>query len=142
MSDIIESRIMALDFGNKRIGVALSDQLKLFSYAYITILNDEKIIEQINKIIIEKSVIEIVLGIPNENRVSKYSVVEKIKKFKSELEQKFSLNVILWDETFTSSLAQQKIIESVNKKQKRQNKELLDMHAAAIILQEYLDSRK
>jgi len=142
MSDIIESRIMALDFGIKRIGVALSDQLKMFSYAYKTILNDEKVIEQINKIIIEKSVIEIVLGIPNENRVSKYSVVEKIKKFKSELEQKFSLNVILWDETFTSSIAQQKIIESVNKKQKRQNKELLDMHAAAIILQEYLDSRK
>lgn len=142
MSDIIESRIMALDFGIKRIGVALSDQLKMFSYAYKTILNDEKVIEQINKIIIEKSVIEIVLGIPNENRVSKYSVVEKIKKFKSEMEQKFSLNVILWDETFTSSIAQQKIIESVNKKQKRQNKELLDMHAAAIILQEYLDSRK
>ena len=142
MSDIIESRIMALDFGIKRIGVALSDQLKMFSYAYKTILNDEKVIEQINKIIIEKSVIEIVLGIPNENRVSKYSVVEKIKKFKSEMEQKFSLNVILWDETFTSSIAQQKIIESVNKNQKRQNKELLDMHAAAIILQEYLDSRK
>jgi len=137
-----ESRIMALDFGLKRIGVALSDQLKMFAYAHTTILNSEKTFEQLAEIIKEKFVAEIILGIPNENRISKTSVVENIKKFKTELEQKFNLKVTLWDETFTSSIAQQRIIESVSKKQKRKSKELLDMHSAAIILQEYLDSIK
>lgn len=142
MPDIIETRIMALDFGLKRIGVALSDQLKMFAYAHTTINNDDKTFENLSSIIKEKFVAEIVLGIPNENRISKTSVVENIKKFKVELEQRFSLKVTLWDETFTSSIAQQRIIESVNKKQKRKSKELLDMHSAAIILQEYLDSVK
>lgn len=142
MSEINESRIMALDFGMKRIGVALSDQLKMFAYAHTTILNNEKTFEQLRELIKEKLVSEIVLGIPNENRISKTSIVENIKKFKVELEQRFSIKVIFWDETFTSSIAQQRIIESVNKKQKRQSKDLLDMHSAAIILQEYLDSRK
>lgn len=137
-----DSRVMALDFGMKRIGVALSDQLKMFAYAHTTVNNDEKAFNILFEIIKEKFVSEIVLGIPNENRISKTSIVENIKKFKSELEQRFGLRVILWDETFTSSIAQQRVIESVNKKQKRKNKELLDMHSAAIILQEYLDSIK
>lgn len=137
-----DSRVMALDFGMKRIGVALSDQLKMFAYAHTTVNNDEKAFNNLFEIIKEKFVSEIVLGIPNENRISKTSIVENIKKFKSELEQRFGLRVFLWDETFTSSIAQQRVIESVNKKQKRKNKELLDMHSAAIILQEYLDSIK
>lgn len=137
-----DSRVMALDFGMKRIGVALSDQLKMFAYVHTTVNNDEKAFNNLSEIIKEKFVSEIVLGIPNENRISKTSIVENIKKFKSELEQRFGLRVILWDETFTSSMAQQRVIESVNKKQKRKNKELLDMHSAAIILQEYLDSIK
>lgn len=137
-----DSRVMALDFGMKRIGVALSDQLKMFAYAHTTVNNDEKAFNNLFEIIKEKFVSEIVLGIPNENRISKTSIVENIKKFKSELEQRFGLRVILWDETFTSSIARQRVIESVNKKQKRKNKELLDMHSAAIILQEYLDSIK
>lgn len=142
MVENFDSRVMALDFGMKRIGVALSDQLKMFAYAHTTVNNDEKAFNNLSEIIKEKLVSEIVLGIPNENRISKTSIVENIKKFKSELEQRFGLRVILWDETFTSSIAQQRVIESVNKKQKRKNKELLDMHSAAIILQEYLDSNK
>jgi putative Holliday junction resolvase len=142
MSEFVESRIMALDFGMKRIGVALSDSLKMFAYVHTTILNDNNTFNQLGNIIKEKNVIEIVLGIPNENRISKTSVVEDIKKFKDKLEKSFLLKVIFWDETYTSAIAQQRIIESVNSKQKRKNKDLLDMHSAAIILQEYLDSIK
>ena len=105
-------------------------------------LNDSKTFVQLENIIKEKNVIEILLGIPNENRVSKTSIVEDIKKFKDKLEKRFLLKVIFWDETYTSSIAQQRIIESVSSKQKRKNKDLLDMHSAAIILQEYLDSIK
>ena len=137
-----ETRIMGIDFGLKRIGIALSDSLKVFAYAHSTILNNGKTFFELEKIIKEKKIIKIVLGIPNENYVSKTSVANDIEKFKETLEKKFFLPVIFWDETYTSSIAQQRILESVNKKKKRKNKSLLDMYSAAIILQEYLDSIK
>jgi putative holliday junction resolvase len=137
-----ETRIIGIDFGLKRIGIALSDSLRVFAYAHTTILNNNHSFIELEKIIKEKNVVKIILGIPNENHVSKTSVVNDIKKFKNALEKKFLLPVIFWDETYTSSIAQQRVFESVNKKQKRKNKNLLDMHSAAIILQEYLDSIK
>ncbi len=145
MSNSIETRIMGIDFGVKRIGIALSDSMKMFSIAHKTILNNSKTLEELEKIIKEKNVIKIILGIPNEQRQkkeSKTSIINDVKKFKDKLEKKFEFEVELWDETYTSAIAQQQILESVNKKVKRQNKDLLDMYSAAIILQEYLDSQK
>jgi len=140
-----ETRIMGIDFGMKRIGIALSDSLKMFAYSHKTILNNSTTINELEKIIKEKNVTKVILGIPNEerqNKESKTSVIKDVKKFKENLEKKFGLEVELWDETYTSVIAQQQILESVNKKIKRQNKDLLDMYSAAIILQEYLDSIK
>jgi len=143
MNTANETRVMGIDFGLKRIGIALSDSLKMFAYTHKTLLNDSTIFTELEKIVIEKSVIKFILGIPNEERQrkeSKTSVINNVKKFKESLEKKFSLEVELWDETYTSVIAQRRILESVNKKVKRQNKDLLDMYSAAIILQEYLDS--
>ena len=142
MSSELESRIMGIDFGIKRIGIALSDSLKMFAYTHKTILNNQNTFNELKDIIEEKNISEIVLGIPNEERASKTSIVKEVHNFKTQLETKFFLNIILWDETYTSVIAQQRILESVTKKNKRKNKDLLDMHSAAIILQEYLDSIK
>lgn len=137
-----ETRVMAIDYGIKRLGIALSDSLKMFAYPHKTINNDSLTFSEIQKIIQEKKIINIVLGLPNEVRPTATSIVKNVHEFKEKLEQKFKLNVILWDESYTSTIAQQRIIESVNKKSKRQNKGLLDMHSAAVFLQEYLDSIK
>ncbi|HEX9251889.1 MAG TPA: Holliday junction resolvase RuvX [Ignavibacteriaceae bacterium] len=145
MPDIDETRIMGIDFGLKRIGIALSDSLKMFAYAHTTILNNSSSLNELEKIVKEKNIIKFILGIPNEERQkkdSKTSIINDVKKFKESLEKKFNFEVELWDETYTSAIAQQRILESVNKKVKRQNKDLLDMYSAAIILQEYLDSVK
>jgi putative holliday junction resolvase len=145
MPDINETRIMGIDFGLKRIGIALSDSLKMFAYAHTTILNNSSSLNELEKIVKEKNIIKFILGIPNEERQkkdSKTSIINDVKKFKESLEKKFNFEVELWDETYTSAIAQQRILESVNKKVKRQNKDLLDMYSAAIILQEYLDSVK
>lgn len=145
MPALIETRIMGIDYGKIRIGIALSDSLKMFAIAHKTILNNSSTFVEIEKIIKEKNVTKFILGIPNEERQkkdSKTSVINDVKKFKESLEKKFALEVELWDETYTSAIAQQHILESVNKKVKRQNKDLLDMYSAAIILQEYLDSEK
>ena len=145
MPNSIETRIMGIDFGMKRIGIALSDSMKMFSIAHKTILNNTATLNELEKIIKEKNVIKVILGIPNEERQkkeSKTSIINNVKKFKDSLEKKFGFEVELWDETYTSAIAQQQILESVNKKVKRQNKDLLDMYSASIILQEYLDSQK
>ena len=145
MSEDFETRIMGIDFGMKRIGIALSDSLKMFAYSHKTILNNSLKMNELDKIVKEKNVTKVILGIPNEerqNKDSKTSIINDVKKFKENLEKKFGFEVELWDETYTSVIAQQRILESVNKKVKRQNKDLLDMYSAAIILQEYLDSVK
>ena len=137
---IDETRIMGIDFGRKRIGISLSDPLKTFAYSYKTIKNDNEKFFELEKIIREKEIIKIILGIPNEFKISPTSIVESVKEFKSDLEAKFKLEVILWDETYTSVIAEQKILQSVSSKKKRQDKSLVDMNSASIILQEYLDS--
>ena len=145
MTEMNETRIMGIDFGMKRIGIAISDSLKMFAIAHKTILNNSSTIAELEKIVKEKNVIKFILGIPNEERQrkdSKTSIIKDVKKFKESLEKKFGFEVELLDETYTSAIAQQQILESVNKKNKRQNKDLLDMYSAAIILQEYLHSVK
>ncbi len=141
MNSELETRVMGIDYGRKRIGISLSDPLKTFAYAFVVIINDKNKFTELGKIINEKSVTKIILGIPNENRSSSTSIVEEVKKFKSELENKFKITVILWDETYTSVIAETKILESVKSKKKRRNKSLLDMGSASIILQEFLDSK-
>lgn len=140
MSDDKFSRIMAIDFGLKRIGIALSDPLKKFASPFTTIPNDEDLFSSLKKIIQEKSVEKIILGLPDEPLNSQKSVYKDVVKFKSELEKQLKLEVIFWNETHTSRIAEQRIIDSVKSKKKRKDKGLIDMHSAAIILSEYLDS--
>ena len=63
-----------------------------------------------------------------------------ILSFKKKIEKSFNTDVIIWDEEFTSVIAQKRISESVVKKKKRQDKGLIDQNSAAIILEEYLQS--
>ena len=80
-------------------------------------------------------------GIPSENSNKNSLIFNSIKSFKEQLIKKFSIEIIFWDEGYTSVIAKQRVMESVNKKSKRQDKGLLDMNSAAIILQEYLDAK-
>lgn len=132
------SRILAIDYGAKRIGLALCDPLKTFAYPFLTLPNDSRFFEELKKIVREQEVEKIILGNPlrEDGQVSKMS--GQIMKFKIKLEHLFSLEVILVDESYSSSLAQERILVTVPKKSKRREKGLIDRNAAAIILQEYL----
>lgn len=132
------SRILAIDYGAKRIGLALCDPLKTFAYPFLTLSNDNSFFEELKKIVREQEVEKIILGNPlrEDGQVSKMS--GQIMKFKIKLEQLFTLEVILVDESYSSSLAQERILVTVPKKSKRRERGLIDRNAAAIILQEYL----
>ncbi|HSL88975.1 MAG TPA: Holliday junction resolvase RuvX [Ignavibacteriaceae bacterium] len=142
MTDEHLTRFLGIDFGLKRIGIAVSDPLFSFAYSLTTLQNDNTRLKKLSDIIHSKNIKKIVLGVPSDEKTSGTSIVSEVKKFKEQLIKEFNLDVIEWDETFTSVMAKDRIIESVNKKKKRKNKELIDMNSAAIILQEYLDSLK
>ncbi len=134
------ARLLAIDFGLKRIGLALGDPLNIFAYPFKTLLNDKNIWKELEKIIKEKNVTKIILGYPLDDSGSKSDITRSIEKFAKDLQNKFNKEIILWDERYTSVLAQEKILESVTKKSRRREKGLIDRNSAAIILQEYLDS--
>ena len=92
------------------------------------------------KIIEEKNVEKIILGYPMDDNGTKSEVAVKVEKFSRELVKKLKIDIIFWDERYTSVMAQEKILESVTKKSKRRNKGLLDSNSAAITLQEYLNT--
>jgi putative Holliday junction resolvase len=133
-----EERFMGIDYGESRIGLALSDPLQTFAYSYKTIKNDKSLWQNITSIIKQKNVTKVVLGIPDAKRNK--DLVEKILSFKSKIETKFKIKVITWNEEFTSAIAQERIIQSVTKKKNRRDKGLIDRNSAAIILEEYLNS--
>lgn len=132
---------MGIDYGEKRIGVALTDPLITFAYPFETFQNDSKFLQRLKKIIEEKKVCRIILGLPSSKYRSSKVLSERVLKLKSEIEDKLKIEVILWDEEYTSLIAREKVIESVTKKSIRKKKDILDKHSAAVILQEYLDSK-
>jgi len=132
---------MGIDFGEKRIGIALSDPLLTFAYPFTTLQNDSSFFSKLTAIIIEKKIKKIILGLPSSSYKSSEKLTTKVLKLKTDIELKNKIDVILWDEEYSSAIAKERVVESVTKKSKRRKKELLDQHSAAVILQEYLDSK-
>jgi putative Holliday junction resolvase len=136
------TRFLAIDYGVKRIGIALCDPLFTFAYPYKTLLNDSSLWKELKDIVAGQSVSRIILGLPIKENGEDTSLSAAVLKFKVQLENKFKVEVILRDERYTSSIAEEMIIKSVAKKSKRREKGLIDRSAAAIILQDYLDEIK
>ena len=134
-------RILGIDFGLKRIGLALSDPLMMFAYSFKTVLNDDKLWNELSGIITGQNISKIILGYPLKESGKPSSITSDVLKFKKLLEEKFKREVILRDERYTSSIALEQINQSVTKKSKRRDKGLLDRSSAAIILQGYLDEK-
>ncbi|MGA7720688.1 MAG: Holliday junction resolvase RuvX [Ignavibacteriaceae bacterium] len=136
------NRFIAIDYGVKRIGVALCDPLYTFAYPFKTILNGQNLWNELGEIISGQCVVKIVLGLPVQENGKPSLIMSEVLKFKKQLENKFKIEVILRDERYTSSIAQEIILSSVTKKSKRRDKGLVDRSAAAVILQNYLDEKK
>lgn len=139
MFENLNKRILGIDYGAKRVGIAITDPLRMFAYGLTTINNDLKFWDNLNKLFAEYEVELIVLGYPLKESGERSSSTELIEKFRAELEAKIKIPIEYVDERYSSSIAKQQVLESVTSKKKRRNKGLIDMNAAAIILQDYLD---
>ena len=132
---------MALDVGNKRIGVALSDELQILAQPLYTIHRKgiERDIEEIVKIINDNNVEEVIVGLPKNMDGTTGFQGEKTIKFAEVLRQSTDRPLIMWDERMTTISARRIMIE--NDVKQRDKKNLVDTIAAVVILETYL-SRK
>ncbi len=130
--------ILSIDFGEKRIGLAISDELHLLAHPLKTIINNKNVFEQISKVVKEYNVEKIIVGYPVWDKPT--SIVEKINDFVRNLKKHISVEIEFVNEMYSSKTACEKL-SSIGKKYKKY-KHKLDSYAAAIILQDYLDSKK
>ena len=138
-------RIMGLDFGSKTVGVAVSDSLLLTAQGVEIIRRKEEnklrqTCARIEALILEYDVQEIVLGCPRHMNGSAGVRVEQTEEFKEKLERRTGLPVVLWDERLTTVAADKTMMEAGIRRENR--KEYVDMIAATLILQGYLDRRR
>ncbi len=138
----MEKRILGIDYGKVRIGLAVSDPLRIIARGLPTLPNNEKVVENILIITQEYSVEIIVVGMPLTLKGEKGTIAKEVENFIQKIKNKTSLEVIEYDERFTSKIAEQTIINLGVNKKKRQQKEKIDELAAVILLQNFLDQTK
>ena len=139
---MLDGRIMGLDIGDKTIGVAVSDLMGLTAQGVTTIkrVGKKKDIEAIKQIIAEKQVNKIVSGLPKNMNGTVGSQGEKVQKFCELLKEETNLPIEFWDERLSTVAAERSLIEGNVRRENR--KKVIDMLAAVIILQGYLDSKR
>jgi len=131
-------RLASLDYGKKRIGYAYSDILHVTVSPKGVFNNEKGFLEKINEEFERNDVGLVVLGIPLRVDEKNTSLIEEIKELKEKIKVKLKLEVVLYDEAFSSQKAVERMISSGKKKKFRQEKSNIDSFAAAIILENFI----
>ena len=133
-------RILALDHGTVRVGVAVSDELKMIAQPleFIPAEPFAKFLERLKKIIREKEVDLILIGMPRNMNGSYGPAALKVQEFVAVLKDALTIPIKTWDERLTSAQANRFLIQGEVRRAERKQK--VDKAAAAILLQSYLDS--
>lgn len=134
-------KLLAIDCGLKRTGIAITDELQIIASG-LTTLPTEEVIPFLKSLCQKENIETIVVGQPKRmnNELSDIEgfIASFVENLKKEVPQ---ISVVRYDERFTSKLAMQSLISSGISKKQRQNKALLDEVSATIILQDYMQSR-
>ena len=134
-------KVMGIDFGLKRIGIALSDIMGFLASPYTTLYrtDEESDINFIKKIVSEFGVKTIVFGLPYEMSGNEGEIAKKTKEFSLKLERETGCEIVFVDERLSSLEAEEQLKLTIKDWKKR--KLLLDQVSASIILQSYLDRK-
>jgi putative Holliday junction resolvase len=132
-------RILAIDHGTKRVGLALSDETGTIAQPlqFLPAEPAAKLLDRLKEIAAERKVEQIVVGIPRNMNGTYGPAAEKARAFVASLKQVLTVPVHTWDERLTTVQAHRALIETGMRREKR--KERVDQTAAAILLQSYLD---
>ena len=142
---IDKTKYLSIDYGLRRVGIAVSDEDKKYSFSRDFLYNDNSLFNKLLSLIKQEKISRIILGYPLNLKSEKTSQTIEVEKFKQKLESilqenSLEISVDLFDERLTSNMAKQSIISSGLKMKKRQIKGFVDSTAAQIILQDYMDS--
>ena len=133
-------KVLAIDFGLKRTGLALSDESKIFAFGLKTV-ESKNLMSELKQLVSKEKLDTIVIGEPKRLDTSDSHITENVRLLKQALEKEFPLlKIHLIDERFTSKMASAAIAQSGLKKSDRQNKGLIDEVSATIILQDFLQN--
>jgi putative Holliday junction resolvase len=132
-------RILAIDYGSKRVGVAVSDPLRVISRGVGTFSNDETLLPLLASIVGRENVRLIVVGMPYSPDGGRGEKAVEVEQFIERLKEEVAVEVVTWDESFSSVKAHETLRASGMRRNRRQEKERVDVMAARLILQEYLD---
>lgn len=129
---------MAIDYGMKRTGIAVTDELQIIASGLTTVATKD-LFDFLKDYLSTENVAKIIVGDPKRMNNEASSIAEEINKFVDKLHQLYpQIEIVRMDERFTSKIAFQTMIDSGLKKKKRQNKALVDEIAATILLQDYM----
>jgi putative Holliday junction resolvase len=138
----IVARILAVDYGEKRIGLAVSDELGITASPLMTLArrSDDETVWQIAQLVSKLRVTQIVVGLPRRTDAQEGEMERKVKAFAEKLRQAVSVPVVLFDERFTTRIAEQVLLEADLSRRKR--KQVHDRLAAVILLQSFLEAQR
>lgn len=136
------ARLLAIDYGKKRTGLAVSDEMQIIAGGLTTVATTE-LLDYILDYVKREPVERIVVGLPKQMNNEPSENMRRVEPFVNRLRKLLpDIPVDYHDERFTSVLAQRTIIEAGIRKMARRNKELVDEVSATIILQSYMESRR
>ena len=134
----MKGRILALDIGSVRIGVAVSDPLGIFAQGLCVLQAKGEWMEELARLVIDNQAATLLVGMPRRTDGTEGPEAGKMRKVVESLKERFpNLEVIAWDERFTTTIAQAALIEADVSRKKRKTR--VDMVAATLLLQSYLD---
>ncbi|MBL8017531.1 MAG: Holliday junction resolvase RuvX [Ignavibacteria bacterium] len=142
------AKVLGIDHGSVRLGIAVSDPSASVAFGREVLKNDKNVLGKLKTFIAEEEIEKVVIGYPLNLKGGKTQQTIEVDKFTEGLKAALSdapfsaIEVVLWDERFTSKLAADSMLESGMKKKQRQVKGNIDIISAALMLQSYLDSRK
>tara|TARA_Y100000994_G_C15673967_1_gene434948 strand:+ start:982 stop:1398 length:417 start_codon:yes stop_codon:yes gene_type:complete len=135
------SRVLAVDYGKKRIGLAHTDLEKIIASPLDTVLTKE-IFNYLNIYFEQEDVDTVVVGYPKTLQNQPAQIFTQIQKFIQKIKVMYNKPIYLVDERFTSKIAKKSLLTSNMKKSKRQDKSVVDKISATLILQSFLDREK
>ena len=135
-------RILAIDYGIKRTGIAITDEMQMIAFGLTTIAS-ETAIPFLQEYFLKEKVVEVIVGEPKQMDGTPSQSAEIINAFVAKFIKAFpEMPLARVDERFTSKMAFQTMIDSGLSKKQRQNKGLIDEISATIMLQDYLSSKR
>ena len=135
-------RILAIDYGKKRVGIAVSDPCRIIANGLQTVLSNE-VLQFLKDYTSREQVDLFVVGYPKQMDNTDSESMNYIRPFLTALKRRFpDIPVVMYDERFTSVLAHKALIEGGAKKKTRQDKALIDTMSATIILTSYMEQQR